>query len=239
MKRYQRGVIKTMEKYDFNSLLQKTKQRFAVPLIGSDGIDRLLSELNLVCADAEKLIQRYDDSDRSLIVCGAGCQDCCVVNVSITLLEGIAIARFVRKFALDDLEQVRLKLDSLWSAVRGLDDDERLVMRRKCAFLDANGSCTIYPVRPLFCRSISSTDVSTCRAAVAGSVFGEIKPVLMNQFQLQMYKVLFSGVGSGLEQAELDGRSFQLSGLVRYLLNNPAKEVTLLREGTLKWDDLY
>ena len=228
-----------MGTFDFAALLLQTKDRFSQSISGTAGVEQLLRELDVIGVDAEKLIQQHDEGDRNLIVCGAGCQDCCVVNVSTTLLEGIAIARFIRKFPEEELAQVRGRLDKLWRDVRGLDDDERLVLRRKCAFLDERGSCSIYPVRPLFCRSISSTDVEACRAAVTGSTFGEVKPVLMQQFQLQLYKVLFAGVGSGLEQAGLEGRSFQLCGLVRYLLNNPSLEVALLTGATLSWDDLY
>ncbi len=228
-----------MKKFDFAQLKSHTEKRFAVPITDADGIARLLNQLSVTGDEAEVLIQQNEDGDRRLIACGAGCQDCCVVNVSITLLEGIAIARFLRTFTTDKLANVKVVLDKLWRDVRGLEDDERLILRRKCAFLDEHGCCVIYPVRPLFCRSISSTNVEACRDAVSGSVFGEIQPVMMHQFQLQLYKVLFAGVGSGLEQAGLDGRSFQLCGLVRYLLNHPTVELELLTEASLNWDELY
>ncbi len=162
-----------------------------------------------------------------------------MVNVSITLLEGISITRFLRSLDSDLVAQITSRLDQLWRDVRGLDDEERLFARRKCAFLDDQGCCLIYPVRPIFCRSISSTDVELCRAAVTGPVFGELHPVMMHQFQLQLYKILFLGVADGLALAGLDGRSFQLCGLVRYLLNYPNREVELLTESSLSWDEIY
>ncbi len=228
-----------MASFDFSHLQLQIQNRFA--LLGSDKIDiaQLLAELDVVFSEADTLIQQQKAGDRSLIACRAGCQDCCVVNVSITLLEGISIAHFLCQWDRVDLENTQSKLDKLWCDVRGLEDDERLLVRKKCAFLDTQGCCEIYPVRPLFCRSISSTDVELCRAAVTGQVFGEVQPVMMHQFQLQLYKVLFAGVGAGLEQAGLDGRSFQLCGLVRYLLSHPDGEEELLTESSLNWNDLY
>jgi hypothetical protein len=61
----------------------------------------------------------------------------------------------------------------------------------------------------------------------------------MHQFQLQLYETLFFAVGEGLNQVGLDGRSFQLSGLVRYLLRNSGNEAELLTNASLTWNALY
>ncbi|MEA3544838.1 MAG: YkgJ family cysteine cluster protein [Thermodesulfobacteriota bacterium] len=228
-----------MRPFDFAQLQLQTQKRLSLPTIDINKMGALLDELDAIFSEAETLIQQNKDGDRSLLACAPGCQDCCVVNVSITLLEGLSISRFLRQLDIAELAQITSKLDNLWCAVRGLEDDERLLARRKCAFLDEQGCCLIYPVRPLFCRSISSTDVELCRAAVTGQVFGESQPVMMHQFQLQLYKTLFLGVGEGLEHARLDGRSFQLCGLVRYLLNHRDEEKDLLVEQSLSWDDIY
>lgn len=228
-----------MENFDFKQLLLQTQKRFSLPTTDKTDIVQLLAELDLIFSDAESLIEQHKEGDRSLLACGPGCQDCCVVNVSITLLEGIAITRFLRQLDSADLAQTASRLDNLWCDVRGLDDDERMMLRRKCAFLDDRGFCVIYPVRPLFCRSISSTDVERCRVAVTGQAFGGQQPVMMHHFQLQLYKTLFLGVAEGLAQAGLDGRSFQLSGLVRYLLSHPGKDEELLNQSSLCWDELY
>ena len=228
-----------MGNFDFAQMQLQTQKRFAISITDETGVTKLLMELDAIFSEAEILIQHHEEGDRSLLACCSGCQDCCVVNVSIALLEGISIVRFLRQLETADLEKIASRLDKLWCAVRGLEDDERLLSRRKCAFLDDQGCCLIYLVRPLFCRSISSTDVELCRAAVTGQVFGESQTVMMHQFQLQLYKTLFLGVGDGLEQAGLDGRSFQLCGLVRYLLSHPDKEVALLTESSLDWNELY
>ena len=228
-----------MGTFDFAQLQQQTGKRFSSFGNAETDMSSLLEELDSICAEAESLIQQHKEGDRTLIACAAGCQSCCVVNVSITLLEGISIARFLRQLEPSVLAAVTATLDKLWRDVRGLDDDERILARRQCAFLDDRGWCLIYPVRPLFCRSVTSTDVEACRAAIAGQVHGEQEMVMMHQFQLQLYKTLFSGVADGLAQAGLDGRCFQLSGLVRYLLNHPGEEAELLKGASLSWDKIY
>lgn len=228
-----------MGNFDFTQLQQQTQKRFTLATTAQLDVSQLLGELSAVHSEAETLILQQEEGDRSLIACGPGCQSCCVVTVSITLLEGISIARFLRQLAAAELAQIASRLDRLWCAVRGLDEDERMMLRRKCAFLDDRGYCLIYPVRPLFCRSVTSTDVKLCQAAVTGQLFGEFPLVMMHQFQLQLYKTLFIGVADGLAQAGLDGRTFQLSGLVRYLLRYPEREEELLAQSTLGWDEIY
>ncbi|MEA3362011.1 MAG: YkgJ family cysteine cluster protein [Thermodesulfobacteriota bacterium] len=228
-----------MASFDFAQFQLAIQKRFSLPDSTTIDIAQLLLGLETVCSEAESLLEQQEDGDRSLLACGAGCQDCCVVNVSITLLEGVSILQFLHQLNSADLARIIARLDKLWCDVRGLDDDERMMLRRKCAFLDDQGCCVIYPVRPLFCRSISSTDVELCRGAITGQVFGELQPVMMHQFQLQLYKTIFLGVADGLAQAGLDGRSYQLCGLIRYLLNHPDQEKDLLTKSSLSWNDLY
>ncbi len=224
-----------MAKFDFKPWWSRVQARF----FGAADLDNLLRELDALLDETERLLQQHGEGDRSLIACHAGCQDCCVVNVSVSLLEGIAIARLVRQWDEPQRNNVATKLDALWRVVRGLDDDERLMVRKSCAFLDSAGCCAIYRVRPLFCRGVTSTDVAACRAAIADQAFGITTEVMMHEFQLGLYRVAFDAISSGLHDSGRDGRSFQLSGLVRYLLSHPDCDDQLLETACLGWDDLY
>ncbi len=224
-----------MGEFDFKPWWSQVSERFSA----ATDIAGLLDALNRLFDETEELLQQHEEGDRSLIACHAGCQDCCIVNVSVTLLEGIAIAHFLRQWDAKQQQEIAEKIDSLWRVVRGLEDDERMMSRKKCAFLDDSGCCSIYPVRPLFCRGVTSIDVEACRSAIADQAFGVTTEVMMHQFQLDLYKVAFGAVASGLERSDRDGRSFQLSGLVRYLLAHPDQEEQLLRSSSLSWDDLY
>ena len=224
-----------MTKFDFKLWKSQVRERFS----SAESIDALLQAHEQLLAETEELINQDEDGDRSLIACHAGCQDCCIVNVSVTFIEALAILRFIRQWGDDQHAEIVSKLDSLWRVVRGLEDDERIMVRKKCAFLDATGCCTIYPVRPLFCRGVTSVDAAACRAAIAEQAFGTTAEVMMHQFQLDLYGDAFSAVSEGLERAGLDGRGFQLCGIIRFLLNHPGQEDDLMRSSSLSWKDLY
>ena len=228
-----------MEIFDFAQYQGRVRAAVGRAFSGGASLDRLLDRLQQLAGEADGYIDQFAAGDRSLIACAPGCSDCCVVNVSTLTPEGIAIVRHLRRQEPEQLQQLSARLDSLWREVRGLDDEDRLFMRRRCAFLDENGCCSIYPVRPLLCRSISSTDAESCRDALTAKVFGDEKPVLMHQFQQQLFEALFTGVAEGLETAGVDGRSCQLTGLVRYLLRYPGVENDLLAGQRLVWQDLF
>lgn len=202
-------------------------------------VDRLLEELQQSASKAERLLQQRPQQEREPIACGPGCGNCCVVNVSTLLPEGVAISRYLQRF--NNRTQLLLdeRLESLWQRVRGLDESERLAAQIPCAFLDEHGCCMVYPVRPLLCRSITSTDMHSCREALSITMFDEERPVLMYQYQQQLYEGLFIEFAARLEEGGIDGRSFQLSGLVRYLRKNPAAEAELLTGHRLDWQALY
>ncbi|NOY12388.1 MAG: YkgJ family cysteine cluster protein [Deltaproteobacteria bacterium] len=228
-----------METFDFAQYQGRVRAAVGRSFSGGVSLDRLLGRLQQLAGEADGYIDQFMAGDRSLIDCGPGCSDCCVVNVSTLFPEGIAITRFIRRQEPEQVQQLSARLETLWREVRGLDDEDRLFMRRRCAFLDETGCCSIYPVRPLLCRSISSTDAESCRDALTAKVFGDEKPVLMHQFQQQLFETLFTGFAEGLEAAGVDGRSCQLTGLVRYLLRHPGVENELLAGRRLAWRDLF
>ena len=227
-----------MESFDL-----RQHQRSAAGLIAQScqqkkSIEPILQQLDQLAIAAATQVAAHS-SDRSLIDCGPGCSSCCVVNVSTLLPEGIAIAGCVEQLDKSQRTKVVARLEALWLEVRGLDDEDRIFLQRSCAFLDEQGCCGIYPQRPLLCRSVTSTSAQRCRDALAGKVLGEETSVLMHQFQQAIYESLFSGVAAGLEQCGLDGRSFQLSGLVRYLLKHPQAEGAWLAGKRLTWQEIY
>jgi len=226
-----------MELFDFSQYQQDQSDAVVQVLQERSALDPILTWLAEVSSGAETEIEKHP-SDRSLVACGAGCRTCCVVNVSTLLPEGMAIVRYLRSQGEARVTLAAERLERLWREVGGLDDDERLVVRRPCAFLDEKGCCSIYLVRPLLCRSVTSTSADDCREALAGKVLGEEKTILMHQFQQDLYMTLFEAIGDGLEMCGLDGRSFQLVGLVRYLLKHPEAEQRWLDGWRMTWQEL-
>jgi hypothetical protein len=227
-----------MGAFDFTAYQQAAHDAVVQAWQQPEPLDALLDALAGLMAGAERLLAGHP-GDRSQIDCGPGCGSCCMVNVSTLLPEGLVISRFLHRQSGAVVELARHRLEELWCAVRGLDDDERLFARRSCAFLDERGYCLIYPVRPLLCRSISSTSAQSCRDALNAKPLGEESVVLMYQYQQDLYETLFSGVADGVEACGLDGRSLQLAGLVRYLLKQPDAEKRWQQGQRLNWQDIY
>ena len=74
------------------------------------------------------------------LACRAGCADCCAAGLAVTAREAEAIARFV--LGLDEAAA---------AALRALT--ERAADDASCALLDSDAACSIYPARPVVCRT--------------------------------------------------------------------------------------
>jgi Fe-S-cluster containining protein len=145
-----------------------------------------------------------------------------MVNVSVLFPEAIAIVSHVQKeFSGEEFIELKKRVDQLYVGSRWLDDEERLFLRRPCAFLNEAKACAIYPVRPLLCRSVTSTDSEACLQAIALPTLGEWKPVLMNLFQKSLLNATYDGVGEGLAEMGLDSRGVRLTEAVKALLDKP------------------
>jgi Fe-S-cluster containining protein len=160
-------------------------------------------------------------SDSSHVACGPGCDRCCVVNVSVLAPESDAIAEYLRQtLSPSALCSQREKLNTLYNHTRWLDDEERIISNHRCAFLDSHGSCSVYPVRPLLCRSVNSTNADDCRTAMSMLALGEQHPIVSNLVQKEIFESAFIGLGQALRTCGLDDRSFRLAGAVLHRLSD-------------------
>ena len=91
--------------------------------------------------------------------CGKGCSCCCTLAVNCTLPEAVRLS-----VALTAAQHCRLSgyIAGLVTAIPRMTDLKGyLDLHRKelgpCPFLEPDGSCGVYPVRPSSCRSLIST----------------------------------------------------------------------------------
>lgn len=84
-------------------------------------------------------------------VCRKGCADCCtnVGSVDITTLEGWVILKHLRGLAPSTQKELSKKLKQN----RKVKLESRFA---RCAFLQRDDCCTIYPLRPFSCRRLYS-----------------------------------------------------------------------------------
>ncbi len=93
-------------------------------------------------AKVDAHVARVEVTHRDDMQCGAGCAACCLAELSVLAIEAEAIAAFVEAMPTDARAAVatRAALPANHEAPR-------------CAALDPDDRCAIYPVRPLVCRS--------------------------------------------------------------------------------------
>ena len=163
------------------------------------------------------------------MACSAGCPHCCVLNVAVLLPEALVIADWLQgqlhPVALAALRQ-RLAVHRNWG--RWMDDEERIVRKAVCPLLNEVGSCSIHPVRPLACRSVSSLDRLSCEEAFDPIIGDQERGVPADLMRRAVYDAAFMALASVLGCHGLDDRSIELGTGVLAFLESPACRDLLL-----------
>jgi len=114
------------------------------------------------------------------VACRAGCSLCCHNWISVTAPEVLLIARALR--AGERGGEMVAAVHQAATQGMGLDRDERLERRLACPLL-VDGLCSVYPVRPLACRSFFSFSLQACQKVF--DLEGEDIPVPRNAMVLR------------------------------------------------------
>ncbi len=83
--------------------------------------------------------------------CQQGCHGCCQAGLSVSAIEAAAIRDYLRSLPLDDRARLKALLQAGTSSNRTAP--AHAARNASCALLTQDGLCTIYPARPLVCRS--------------------------------------------------------------------------------------
>ena len=93
------------------------------------------------------------------IFCGKGCSGCCSLVVNCTFPEALLVAQSLteeqRQLLRSRAEALKETADQSGSLKDWLSSYRQRI--GACLFLDQNGACSIYQIRPLSCRSLIST----------------------------------------------------------------------------------
>jgi Fe-S-cluster containining protein len=140
-------------------------------------------KVNAILGVIKHLAYGYADSFNDQIIqasplqiaCRQGCAWCCHQNVEVSIGEAVLIA-VEMSIAGNKYGEV---LDERAGELAGLDDIARAKTGKPCPLLDAEGSCSVYEVRPLACRSYVAPDAANCKAAFDSAVHGNgaVRPV--------------------------------------------------------------
>ncbi len=93
-------------------------------------LDRLHEKVDRFFEDARK-------AQPDAFVCGPGCHECCLVDLSVFEVEA---------------DKLAAHFETLPESVRS-QAERRARQGEHCAFLDEEGKCVVYRARPLICRS--------------------------------------------------------------------------------------
>lgn len=102
------------------------------------------------------------------VQCRAGCSFCCYQNVDVTIPEAILVALQLG----NEADPRRDAVLATANALRDVDDDARIATGKPCPLLVDN-RCSVYDVRPITCRSLTSPDAARCHQAMASLEAGD------------------------------------------------------------------
>lgn len=145
------------------------------------------------------------------IHCGKGCSGCCSLVVNCTFPEAAVVAAALSGPQADRLREQVARIKA--TADRSNDLKEWLSSYRQqagpCPFLDQAGSCSIYPVRPLSCRTLLATQPPQWCATDFSSLTSQEKQAFMALLDRSMvafpthYAATPQEIGQDLEEATL------------------------------------
>lgn len=205
--------------FDFSAFARSVEQTATALLTGNPSDEEQIQTCRVVQEMAETALVRHR-GNVSRIACGPGCAHCCVVNVAVLLPEATTIVDFLeRKLAGDRLLDLKKKIDDLHAAIQWLDDEERIRWNQPCALLDEAGSCSVYPVRPLLCRGLTSIDAETCRQAIELSYLADAPSITVNLFQSFLYNQAFIALAQAIQNTGLANNSMEMTAALKQIFD--------------------
>jgi len=129
-----------MSPFDLNIFAERLQQTARTLLQG--GANQQLGEVARAVQElAEVALARHQVNPQS-IACHAGCGHCCIVNVAVLGPEVDAIIEHLQRTrSRAEQQQLADRAEAQFHQIRGLDDEERIMSRRACLFLDPSGCC--------------------------------------------------------------------------------------------------
>ena len=123
---------------------------------------------------AQAALKRTDDAIQKFVSreslpepldCKPGCHFCCYNLPAITPPEALLMGHYVEQtFSDQKKEELADSIDKILKHIDGLSPYEVIMMRHElpCIFLE-NGMCSVYQVRPVVCRTCTSTSAEHCK----------------------------------------------------------------------------
>lgn len=169
-------------------------------------------------APVEYLLSKIDltlDGMRDVeVACGKGCSHCCNVWVSVTAPEALFIAKQVANGATTHA------VTAAHLATKDFSHSERPNHPVPCPLLKDN-LCSVYDIRPLFCRLAASGDAEICRRAYNNITDENIPTPAMYIFGRETYSL---ALAAALKRAGLPHVCYEFNSALHRALTVPNAE---------------
>jgi hypothetical protein len=199
----------------------------AIPRLAQQLADEILETGNtlsnvITVADrtaelATDLVEQFATAEH--VACRAGCSWCCTfTSVRASAPEVLRIAAYLRTtLTPDDLLAITKRLAQRAARISALSEDRQKRSRLACALL-ANQRCSIYPVRPLACMGVTSSNAAACEASYRS---GWTRPIPNGARHLGIAVDVRTGLTETLTNVGLDGSGLDLTIALRIALETP------------------
>ena len=123
--------------------------------------------------------------------CRSGCSYCCHGPVHLTPLELLNIVLHINSADVTVAQRAdwQARISSRLAFIGTLAVSDQLQMTIPCPFL-CDGSCSIYAVRPLFCRGRNVIGIAACQAGFANPAEPQQYEIIQEQMLLSQCLVL-------------------------------------------------
>jgi Fe-S-cluster containining protein len=127
-----------------------------LPVLVEKSIGSVQALRSEVGSKFEMLVRGEASKSNKPITCSAGCASCCYHPITISILEGILIYRWLVKNGRWSLN-LQKKLKETSDQQYGTSYEVWLFALIPCPLLDEEKRCSVYAARPLICRTYYAT----------------------------------------------------------------------------------
>ncbi len=161
-------------------------------------------------------------NNHSDLDCKYKCAHCCYLRVVAFSFEIVAIFQYLKSTLNDDeLNKVRMKIDSQFEVIKNKSQHEHFVTNVKCPLLK-DDVCTVYKVRPISCAGYHSKSEAQCkdsydRPGITGKDAGGIPMIKVIKDIQERQNMIASKV---LLQEKDDPEQYELIRSLKALFDN-------------------
>ena len=116
----------------------------------------------VLCDKVDDFARKAMDSRPEAFSCKAGCASCCQAGLTVSAIEATRVSEGIAGLSSEHRERL----------LQRADDAEA---EGRCVMLDDLGECTIYPFRPLVCRSQGLALAYPANVVPTEAIFSKLK----------------------------------------------------------------